>query len=470
MLRRFSINFAVFSIVMDAILIAGALWTATIIRPAMSKLSFAAFIPPPLSTPLIVYVIFPVLWVLILIQFSVYDGRKNLRLSNEVGRISLASLLALVALAGTLYLSFRDISRLLFFTFVLLAYLLLLTWRLIYWGVFQSHFSDMLTRRKVLIVGAGILGQGLADQIKLFQRFGLQIAGFLDDDHQKQSQDGQILGDIDCAKQVVRENDIDDVIIALPARSYEKIQHLVAELHNLPVKVWLIPDYFHLALHKAVVEEFAGIAMLDLRAPALTEYQRLIKRSFDLLISLLILPIFLPLMGLIAIAIRLEGPGPIVLRQKRIGENGRMFEMLKFRTMVPNAEKLRYLVEHLDENGRFLHKSVKDPRVTKVGRFLRRTSLDEIPQIFNVLLGQMSLVGPRPELPYLVDRYESWQRKRFTVPQGVTGWWQINGRSDKPMHLHTEDDLYYVQHYSLLLDIQILLKTVWVVLRGNGAY
>jgi lipopolysaccharide/colanic/teichoic acid biosynthesis glycosyltransferase len=176
------------------------------------------------------------------------------------------------------------------------------------------------------------------------------------------------------------------------------------------------------------------------------------------------------MLGLVALAIRLDSPGPVLLRQKRAGENGRLFEMIKFRTMVQNAEQLRSLVEQTDESGHVLHKKPVDPRVTGVGHFLRRTSLDEWPQIFNVLKGEMSLVGPRPELPYLVDRYEPWQRKRFTVPQGMTGWWQVNGRSEKTMHLHTEEDLYYVQHYSLWLDLRILFKTFWVVLRGKGAF
>jgi len=168
--------------------------------------------------------------------------------------------------------------------------------------------------------------------------------------------------------------------------------------------------------------------------------------------------------------IKLDSRGPVLFRQKRAGENGRLFEMIKFRTMVENAEELRHMVEKTDQNGELLHKHPNDPRVTTVGKFLRRFSLDELPQIFNVVRGEMSLVGPRPEMPYLVERYKPWQRTRFAVPQGITGWWQVNGRSDKPMHLHTEDDLYYVQHYSLWLDIQILIKTAWIVIRGRGAF
>jgi lipopolysaccharide/colanic/teichoic acid biosynthesis glycosyltransferase len=182
------------------------------------------------------------------------------------------------------------------------------------------------------------------------------------------------------------------------------------------------------------------------------------------------LPAALIFMGTIALAIWLESGRPVLFRQQRVGENGQLFEMLKFRTMVPNAEEMRYLVERTDKEGRLIHKVPNDPRITRFGHYLRLTSLDELPQIFNILKGNMSLVGPRPELPYLVEKYETWQRKRFAVPPGLTGWWQINGRSDKPMHLNTEDDLYYVQNYSLLLDIQILFRTIGVVLRGRGAF
>ncbi|MGD8634679.1 MAG: sugar transferase, partial [Anaerolineales bacterium] len=173
---------------------------------------------------------------------------------------------------------------------------------------------------------------------------------------------------------------------------------------------------------------------------------------------------------LIAILIRVDSPGPVIFHQKRVGENGRIFDMFKFRTMVLSADKeIQDVITHT-EKGEIIHKRRDDPRVTRVGKFLRRYSLDELPQLFNVVKGDMSLVGPRPELPWLVDKYDSWQRKRFAVPQGITGWWQINGRSDKPMHLNTEDDLYYVYNYSLWLDIQILLRTPWAVIRGVGAF
>jgi lipopolysaccharide/colanic/teichoic acid biosynthesis glycosyltransferase len=218
------------------------------------------------------------------------------------------------------------------------------------------------------------------------------------------------------------------------------------------------------------VVEFVGMPLLDLRAPALNDVQRLLKRLFDLGLTALTLPLTLPLMGAIGLAVRLESDGPVIFSQQRVGENGRLFVMHKFRTMQIGAEERRHEVEHLDENGRLIHKRADDPRLTRLGRWLRRTSLDELPQLFNVLKGEMSLVGPRPELPYLVELYEPWQRQRFAVPQGITGWWQISGRADKPMHINSQDDLYYVQHYSLLLDVFIILKTLGVVFRGEGAF
>jgi exopolysaccharide biosynthesis polyprenyl glycosylphosphotransferase len=470
MLRRFSVDFAVFSMFLDMVLALLSLSFANFIRPHLSPLPFVAELGEPYSVPLPLYLVFPILWVLILQLVSVYDARRNLQFSREVYSLTVGSILAGVTIAGTLYLSYRDMSRVLFVSFAILTYTLLILWRAAYLLTFRGRLSDRMQQRRVLIVGAGQLGCEVWERILAYKRLGLVVVGFLDDDPNKLKKNHNVIGSTLKAREEVLDKLVDDVIIALPPRAYQKVNNLVAVLHDLPVKVWVIPDYFHLALHKATIEEFAGIPMLDLRAPALNDYQRMVKRIFDLVLTLTFLPLALILMGMIALAIRLEGKGPILFRQQRVGENGRLFEMLKFRTMVDHAEELRYLVERFDQDGHLIHKSMHDPRITKVGRFLRQISMDELPQLFNIIKGEMSLVGPRPEMPYLVEKYEGWQRKRFAVPQGLTGWWQVNGRSDKPMHLHSEDDLYYVQNYSLLLDLQILWKTIGVVLQGKGAY
>jgi exopolysaccharide biosynthesis polyprenyl glycosylphosphotransferase len=362
------------------------------------------------------------------------------------------------------------VSRLLFIVFVGLAYMGMLAWRGAAGVLFRLQEYNPEGRRRVLIAGSGPVGRDLAAQFKRYPQLGLYVVGFLDDNLKKRDEADDILGSLSDANRVVSEQRVDDVIIALPQSAYRRMERLVEELHSLAVKVWVIPDYFRLALHRASVDEFAGIPMLDLRAPALNDYQRLVKRAFDILVGLPSTLVTLPVMGVIGLAIRLEGQGPVLLRQKRAGENGKIFEMYKFRTMTPGAEALSNSLGENSDGIEAIHKRADDPRVTPLGRVLRRTSLDELPQLFNVLKGEMSLVGPRPELPSLVARYEPWQRQRFVVPQGMTGWWQISGRSDKPMHLNTESDLYYVQNYSLLLDIYILLKTIGVIISGKGAF
>ncbi len=470
MFRRFSANFAVLSIYVDALLIFLALYISVQLRFPLNALGFVREMKEPARLPVGLYVLFPILWTSVLLVFSVYDGRKNLKASDEFVSLTLGSALATISMAGILYLSYRETSRFLFLMFVVLAFGFLVAWRVIFRFCYRRYLGGAIEARRVLVLGAGSMGYKMCEQITKHQRFGLNFVGFLDDDPQKQARDPKVLGSLGAVRDVINDFKIDDVVIALPRSAYVRLNQVVSELHDLPVRVWVVLDYLSLALHRAAVDDFAGLPMLDLRAPALSEYQRMLKRAFDLVVTLLSLIIALPLMGIIAFLIKLDSPGPILYRAKRMGENGKIFEMLKFRTMIENADEFRELVMQVRDDGSVLYKKPDDPRVTRIGKILRKTSLDELPQLFNVLKGEMSLVGPRPEQPHLVEKYELWQRKRFAVPQGITGWWQIHGRSDKPMHLHTEEDLYYIQHYSIWLDIQILINTIWAVLRGRGAY
>jgi exopolysaccharide biosynthesis polyprenyl glycosylphosphotransferase len=278
------------------------------------------------------------------------------------------------------------------------------------------------------------------------------------------------LGTLRDAAQIVQDYNIQEVIVALPLQAHQRAKELVADLRRAPTNIRIIPDYFDLAYIKAGIEEFGGMPLVNLREPALDEFQRLTKRIFDLAVASISLLLAAPLMLLVAILIKLDSPGPVFFKQERVGENGRLFYMRKFRSMVQDAEKRASEVARRDEQGNLIHKWYDDPRVTRVGQFIRRTSMDELPQLFNVLKGEMSLIGPRPEMPWVLDEYEPWQYQRFAVPQGITGWWQVNGRSDKPMHMHTEEDLYYIKNYSLGLDMLILWKTVGVVLKRKGAY
>jgi exopolysaccharide biosynthesis polyprenyl glycosylphosphotransferase len=316
------------------------------------------------------------------------------------------------------------------------------------------------------------LGERVSKAILDHSRWGYVLVGFLDDDPEKAGRkvhDIPVLGPLSVLRSAVSELHVDEVWAALPMRAHERLNEVIIALEKAPVRIKVVPDYYSMALIRAEPEVLGGIPVIGLREPVIEGVPRLIKRGFDLLVGGILFLAALPAMAVIALLIRLDTPGPVLLRQKRVGENGKLFGMQKFRTMF--AQSLpEPAAPSSSADGQIVHKRKDDPRVTRLGRLLRRYSLDELPQLLNVLRGDMSLVGPRPEMPWLVDQYQSWQRQRFAVPQGLTGWWQINGRSDKPMHLHTEDDLYYVYNYSIWLDLWILIRTPFSVISGQGAF
>jgi exopolysaccharide biosynthesis polyprenyl glycosylphosphotransferase len=455
--------------VLDILLTWLALFLAADLRPSLPPLLPFLVPVPDSSVPPLLYAAAPALWMLAFFLFSVYDPRRIYKVTDEFQNLTLATGLAALLFAGLLYLFFREFSRWLLMTFIVLDLTFLLRWRVLARLVFYFGRSPA-ARRNVLVVGAGEVGQRVGQMLQKYNWTGLQLAGYLDDKPHRCPAGLPILGKVEDVRLIVEQKQIDDVVIALPRRAYGEVNKLVLVLHDSPVHVRVVPDYFSLALYRATVDDFGGLPMINLRDPALNDVQRLFKRLFDLVVGGWLTLMALPIMGLVALAVKWDSAGPVLFRQKRVGENGRLFNMIKFRTMVVGAEEMQEQVNGRDDSGQLVHKRPDDPRITRIGRFLRRTSLDELPQLFNVLKGDMSLVGPRPELPWLMDQYQPWQHKRFAVPQGMTGWWQVNNRADKPMHLYTEDDIYYVQNYSLWMDIYILLKTPWVVLRGKGAY
>jgi len=428
---------------------------------------------PVVRVPLLVYGLAAVCWGIGLVASGAYHPQRALRWFNEGWRVLLGTVLATALMAGLLFLTYRELSRLQFAYFFAVTTGLLLAYRAALRAFYRATGKARPGgRSRVLIVGAGDLGARVARTLINHSRWGFEVAGYLDDDPAKLGQHIEgipVLGATDRLGEVVARAGTDEVWIALPARAHERLEQVVAALERHPVRIKVVPDYFSLALVRAEAEILGGMPIIGLRDPLIEGFPRLIKRVFDIVVTLLLLLLAGPLMALIALLIRMDSGGHSILRQQRVGENGRHFPMYKFRTMRTGVEAAE-LNAPVSDDGPVIHKRRDDPRVTRAGRLLRRYSLDELPQLFNVLKGDMSLVGPRPELPWLVDRYESWQRKRFAVPQGLTGWWQINGRSDRPMHLHTEDDLYYVYNYSLWLDVQILLQTPVAVLRGQGAF
>lgn len=445
----------------------------SVLRLWMNRLPFIATLPAHVIYPVWLFYVFPLLWVLVLATFSIYDGKKFFRVTDELSTLTAASFIASISQAGILYLTYRDFSRALFLLIVICSYLLCVIWRLIFRLIFRIRKDTLISQKNILIVGMGLeisrvertmASHGLAANENIY-RLDLRSQETL----KSESPEACPLT-LQLVREFVNANNITDVVLAFSRSSSEWIPVISSDLEDLPLGVWVALDYYDLSLSTTYVENLAGVPLLDLRAPALNEYSRVLKRIFDLVVASLTLVLVSPLMILSALLVLIDDGWPVFFLQKRIGENGQPFTMIKFRTMVRDAEKMRDSIHLVDEKGDSVHKSRSDPRVTRSGRFLRRLSLDELPQFVNVLKGEMSIVGPRPELPYLVENYEHWQRRRLSVPPGITGWWQVNGRSDHMMHLHTEDDIYYVENYSIWLDIRIMIRTIWVVIIGRGAF
>ena len=246
--------------------------------------------------------------------------------------------------------------------------------------------------------------------------------------------------------------------------------NVLDQCERLGVRTRVVPDVLQLSLDRVHVEVIEGIPLLGMRPVSLSRPRSAIKRGLDLIITIPTLLILSPLILIIAIVIKLDSPGPIFFIQERIGRNGKPFLTYKFRTMVVEAEALREQLTAFNEADGPLFKMRNDPRTTRVGRYLRRFSLDELPQTINVLRGEMSLVGPRPALPQEVAAYEPWHRKRLEASPGLTGLWQVSGRSDLGFEEMMLLDIYYVENWTPVLDLSILFRTLPKVLWGSGAY
>lgn len=475
MLKRADVRFTLTLLAIDLACTLVAFQLAKELREA---LPLGVFLTEPLYFNALLYGVVFVIWTAVFLALEVYSPARALSYVNDVQAVFIATTISILLFAGVAYLFFRELSRLLFAYFFLLDLLLLSAWR----GLLRLFYRwrpelGVGHVRRVLIVGAGPVGREIAQSLQAYPWARLELVGFVDDVVAGTSgETGQpLLGPLSATAEIVRTRHVDEVIIALPLRAHERLIELVMVLQELSVNIRLVPDVLDLVFIRASIEEFAGLPLIGLREPVIDGLDRLVKRLFDLAVGSLVLIFVSPLMLLTALAIKLDSRGPVFYCAQRVGEGGRLFWMIKFRTMVVGAEEheTELVLEKANPQAGppVFAKRPNDPRVTRVGRLLRRTSVDELPQLVNVLVGEMSLVGPRPELPWLVERYQPWQRKRFAVPQGMTGWWQVTGRSNRSEHdLRVEDDLYYIRNYSLLLDLRILFKTIGSVLRGEGAY
>lgn len=336
-----------------------------------------------------------------------------------------------------------------------------------------------LFKRKVLILGAGETGRLIAHALRKEQNYGYKVVGFLDDDPEKVGTiiDGiKVHRGVDRAADYLRRCDIKDIFIAMPGAEKNRIQGLINYLQHRVDKVFLVPDMFGIAvvgtsLHHFFHEQAFAIEVKNNLEEPLKNF---IKRCFDIFMSALLLPVFFVLMATIALLIKMDSPGPIIFSQERIGRYGRRFRCFKFRTMYVDAEEQfeKLLVKNPEAAEEWKHywKLKDDPRVTTVGKFLRRTSIDELPQLFNVLKGEMSLIGPRPYLPREMALLSEFGNTILLARPGMSGLWQVSGRSNNSYSYRLALDSWYVRNWNLWLDIVILLNTCRVILKREGAY
>jgi exopolysaccharide biosynthesis polyprenyl glycosylphosphotransferase len=328
--------------------------------------------------------------------------------------------------------------------------------------------------QKVLIVGMGDVGNAVLRVMISRGDLGYKVAGYVDDNPVRGNNDlGRVtgLGSLDNLPSAIRENNIDLVVITLRWKHYDKILAMSRTCREMGAQVRVVPDIFQLNLRQVQVENLDGITLLGVNGDQpFTGTNRIFKRLLDLVLTIVSLPLWLLVIGIIGLLVKLEDRGSIFYMQKRIGEDGREFNMVKFRTMIPDADKYRdELIKQHDQDPRH-PKIVNDPRITRIGRFLRRSSLDELPNLFNVLKGEMSLVGPRPPMPDEVALYEKWHMQRLQIIPGMTGLWQVSGRSEIPFDEMVLMDIYYIENWSVKFDLQILLMTIPRVLLRSGAY
>lgn len=322
----------------------------------------------------------------------------------------------------------------------------------------------MRKRKKVVVYGSGEIAGMLIKQFRTNHAFGYDCQGLIVDgnNHRRAWNELNIpvLGTADNIVELVKKADIDEIIIAHPNLSLVRIWQLLCNLQECKIPIWLVSHYLHSIFANKRQKMITTLPAVKLNCQELSFLEKKAKRVLEFTLALMLLIITLPVWLIIALLIKIASPGPVFFLQDRVGYQGKLFKIIKFRTMFTTVEKYAKAPS-----------SATDERVTGLGHWLRRTSLDELPQLINVLKGDMGLVGPRPEMPFIVAKYQQWHRKRLEVVPGVTGLWQVLGRT-KQIHMHEclEFDLYYILNQSLLLDMQILSKTIWSVIKGNGAY
>ncbi|MEW6086685.1 MAG: sugar transferase [bacterium] len=423
------------------------------------------YIPPSpiMFNNIPVLILINLLWVFIFSIGGMYDQRRGLSKISEFHLIlkNVSTVIIILTIGTFLIKTLYDWRLTVVYTWLTnLLYLSIFRFIIIQYRLNSRENGLFLSR--TLIIGAGETGVRIAEELKRFPKLGYKIIGFIDNDPgklHKEINGLKILGNDENLKNIIENESIEEIIISIPPTSHKAIYELLLQLKDTHITFKIVPDFLEVVIGKVKIRHVEEIPLIELATEPVYGWSKILKRTLDISVSLAGLVIFAVPSLIITILIKLDSRGPIFFKQERIGKGGVPFNLYKFRSMIEDAEKHTGPV-WAQEN---------DCRITRLGNILRKTSLDEIPQLWCILKGDMSLVGPRPEREFFIQKHPELQNERLLVKPGITGLAQVNGRYHLTIHEKAKYDLFYIRNHSLGLDIKILLKTIIVVLTQHGA-
>jgi exopolysaccharide biosynthesis polyprenyl glycosylphosphotransferase len=463
------------TIVTDVLLINLAFVFSYLARYQFEWLMEATFVDVPYTGYVGQQLLFNAILIATFTQNNVWARRRGEFWVDEVSRAVYATVVGIALMMAITFL-FRPLafSRLLLLWTIVFTILFIAIARLLRRVILSVLYQQGAGTDQAIVVGSGEVGRGVIRTLLARPDLGFQTIGYLDDATGENNIGLGRIPHLGCWHElpdILRQHPhLHTVFIALPSELHIQISYMVRLCQAFGVQARVVPDLLQLSLNRVEFNNMAGIPMLSVRDIRLSRGGQLVKRAVDFGTVLLLAPAALLLSGIIGLAIRIDSPGPVFFKQERIGQNGRPFRMIKFRSMVVNADNQKKALQDMNDASGPIFKIRNDPRLTRVGRLLRRFSLDELPQLYNVFVGEMSLVGPRPPLAEEVDCYQPWHRQRLEVKGGMTGLWQVSGRSDLTFDEQCLLDIYYIENWSLSLDLRILLQTLPYTLFGRGAY
>ena len=452
----------------------GAFFLRDVVLPQIDPRHFPTGLFP-IQEYLKLYPLVLIIWSFLLITYHSYHSHRTIPLRKEALTILRVVGVGNVLLATAAFLlQLHQLSRSWFAIFAVLGALLLLTEKVLVRAIARWVRSKGLNYRTVLIVGTGRRAVDIARTIQGHRWWGYKIVGFVSDGHHLPNgwASYRTFGSVGDLKRTIEGGigePIDEIVFAVTRKKLDEMTKIFLLCEELGIRARVAMNFFPSRVARIEMEELEGTPLLTFTTTPSNEAQLAFKRMLDILVSLLLLAVSAPVILIAWLTIRLTSPGSVVFKQERIGLNGRTFTLYKFRTMIADAHARRGEVNHLNEMSGPVFKAKDDPRITPIGRVLRKFSLDEIPQLWNVLKGDMSLVGPRPPIPEEVASYRRWHRRRLSMKPGLTCLWQVSGRNSIDFDRWMELDLQYIDNWSPKLDLKILLRTIPAVLSGRGA-